>query len=69
VKTITLSDEAAELLLMLLSAHRDDLEAQQRRRFGPESTRWRGRIPTPGDIRDLEELALTQGLIAQLNEI
>jgi hypothetical protein len=64
MKTVVLTDDAAELIIILLTAHRDDLEALRRRR----PSTYHKTYSKPRDALDAVELQLTNALIAQLNE-
>jgi hypothetical protein len=68
MKTLTLTDDAVELLLMLLRVHRDEVETHLRGRHSIQRTGITGRVPSPGDARDAGELQLTGRLILMLEQ-
>jgi len=68
MKTVTLTPESVDLLLVLLQAHRDMLEHDIKLRLGPRAAGWSGKVPTNGEVREAQELLLTTGLIRTLEK-
>ena len=69
MKTLTLSDDSIELILVLLQEHRDILDRAVRRSFSVEATGIFGRTPTKHDMRTANELLLTQETIKVLEKV
>ena len=67
-KNIPLTEDAIALLLILLEVNRGSLEATFRHALEAKATSWRGRAPTPGDMRMAQELQLTIKLIGVFEE-
>jgi hypothetical protein len=68
VKTITLTDEAVDLLLLLLHVNRDSLNRILKQSSEPRFPGWVGHGKERGDVRLAAELELTNKLIVLLEE-